>query len=489
LTTVLIIVFAAYFLLYCLKVKNPDHAVYVYLIVWTIFPKYVRLSEFNDFSSHWTAGLYIFDFVNAITAFGLLIVCLSRPKSSNSRHSRIVNGILIAFVGMTITSIVSGVFLSWDHSANFDIVEYYVRPTLSMIYGAIFGWACQRYIDSLRKIERLLGCIVFSGIELTVEVILFYYGGLLPELRRHIVNVSGRFLSISYLSFDAVGVVIIISVCSTLYFAITRKSVLLGMLALFMLLPAISSAERAPLSGALLGMCAIVFFCAPRRYSRVLGPLGVGIMGIGLWYAAINLGDLPTRLNAFFGGVTSPNNTLTETFYARVGLWLRGLDIFIHYFPWGVGNNLVAYHMSLQIPAHFNDTLEGLPYAYYRNVVENVHITNTHNAFLEFVIENGLLGMLVLGSWCIVIATKFRRFWNQRGKNVESREYVAQACIYAGIIGMTWRYMFEASDKLYFWLFFTMVALNLLPRLLAPKLPLRCKLGTSGSPVSDVGDD
>jgi O-antigen ligase len=473
LISIAILLFGLGFLVFALNVRKPEHAVYGYLLVWMLCPKWAHLSHLGiDLPEQLTDSLFLSDFVNAIIAFGLLLVCLLRRPKSTPRYARSINFILCGFLLMAAVSLTSGLFCTFSLRSDLSIMDYYVRPTLSMVYDIIFGWAFLRYIDTQKKIERFLACFVVSGIELVCEVFLFYYFHLFPALGHHAINPDGRFLSLTYLSFDTVGLVAIIAICSTFYFAITRKSMLMVALMFLMFLPIVATLERGPLSAAVLSLCAVGLFCLrlPKRYLKIVLPIGLAgllVSSVAILHVGSNLSDLPSRINRALGVTTGPTSTLQDTFFARVGLWFRGIDIYVDNFPFGAGNHLVDYYMGQPVPAHFYGVLDGRAYSNYRAVVINGRLTNTHNAFLEFIIENGIGGLVMLGVCILIILRQFHCFilGNRLDHRPNDRSYVAQACIYACMIGLAWRYFFEASDRMYFFLFSVLTMISILSNL------------------------
>jgi O-antigen ligase len=94
-----------------------------------------------------------------------------------------------------------------------------------------------------------------------------------------------------------------------------------------------------------------------------------------------------------------------------------------------------------------------------------MYVTNTHNGFIEFIVENGLPGMVLMLVCLAFIGRRFRRFleMRKRASGRRNRAFVAQACIYACAFGVIWRYFFESGDKLYFLLFAMLTMIVFLP--------------------------
>jgi len=170
-----------------------------------------------------------------------------------------------------------------------------------------------RFIDTQRKVERILACFALSGGELIAEVVLFYYGNAVPALRPYLVNIDGRFQSLAYLhstlwaSFRSSRYV----QCSISRF--TRRSLLMLGLTAAMFLPIIATAERAPLSAGALSLCVAGFFTLRRRYARWCLVLGIAGAVTAVWYVGSDRGDFATALNSRLGGKADPNSSLQDS--------------------------------------------------------------------------------------------------------------------------------------------------------------------------------
>jgi len=129
-----------------------------------------------------------------------------------------------------------------------------------------------------------------------------------------------------------------------------------------------------------------------------------------------------------------------------------GADIFLSQFPLGVGSGLVQYQMQT-VPAHFSGVTSGDLRRAYEHQVLTDHVTNSHNFAVEFVAENGFVGLLIAIATAVAFIRNFRRFFIRPipfGDSPARRAHVAQACVYGCIAGVGWRCMYEAEPPIYF---------------------------------------
>jgi O-antigen ligase len=322
-----------------------------------------------------------------------------------------------------------------------------------MIYAVLFGWGCSKYIDTLEKAERLFIIVIIGGIELIAEVILLYYLNVVPYLSTWVLdtNSTGRFNSLAYLSFDTVGLISILNICCAIYFIMERRKYIYLGLIILMFLPIVATLAKAPFTAALLSI-AVIFALRAHRHRRLW--LSLTLLGVlaALALDSSSFANLPNIINTAFGGTRRDDNDVTQTIYARFGLWLHGADIFLLRFPLGVGNGMVEYAMAAEAPMHFERYVHGDLYDVYSAVAAHQHITNIHNVFIEVVVENGICGIAMLGVYVGLLWVTFIRFLRAPpATNAFERKIVLmQACVYGALVGIGWRFIYESGDKLYF---------------------------------------
>lgn len=437
--------------IYCVVTKRPARMVYCFFAIWLFFPRFIR--QIPIFGPLPWIDIRVSDFLLFIGAIGLLIKCLPRPAGVGSvrpppRSLRfIVYGLLCA-VGFSFVFalVLEGKF--GHPEMDRGTLLLLIRPTLDAVYGVIFFLGCSRFITNLKRVEILLLMLMGLGCELVLEVITVYYLHLAPFLTPWVINESGRFLSLPLLSFDSVGYFSIAAICCTLYFAFSRSKRWLYAVVPLMLLPIAATLAKAPLGGAIFAV--IVFGALLARKNRASRFIIAGVATLLVFVQGIAVIEiLPNVINGGLGGATRSDYDIDTTFTSRIGLWGRGLDIFIYTFPVGCGSGLTEPTM-IETPLFMQHVLFGsLLRAYNSVAVNESHFTNPHNAFVEFVAENGLPGLLVEGFALVAIGSRLLSLGRRRPKlHPANRKFRgAEACVFAALVGLGWNSLFESGDK------------------------------------------
>lgn len=452
LVTFLAVVGMLYFVV-CMKSRHPEYALYGFVLVWAFFPKFIGNLPLLGAMPY--EGWHPYDQVELIAALTLLCVCLFRGRRGERSDGHLAIRLFLAlFLAMTAASAVSGVLLAdWAAVVNYrdTAILYYIRGSLWLAYGAIFAWGCLLFLDSRRKVEGLFACFVLCGLYLTADVVLLYYLHLVPALDPWVRDsaVGVRFASLSFLSFDAVGLVSIPAIAMTLYFAVTRRSPVFYGLAALMLLPILGTLQKAPLTGAVITIAAILIYTgAPRVRAAamftVLAMASVSVMG--------QLDLMVGSVNEALGGASRPRFAESgENIAGRLALWLRGVDVVVDHFPVGVGNGMVPYHFEQGVPPYFDGLTTGSLRELYQWQAFSPRVTNSHNMFIEFAAEHGALGIAVLIGFVVLI---LRRSPGLRRPSPDDTDawwpFVARVSLFGSLIGLSWAYLYQVEPKLVF---------------------------------------
>lgn len=446
--------------------QKPERAVYGFLLNWLLFPKYI--SWLPVLGSMPTAGWRPFDIAEISTAFTLLLVCLFKRPNLRWRGQGWYHSYLFAFFIMAVISFIAGnYFTNWSeitatkYTADITYLNY-SRAALAPVYGALFAWGCLLFITTQKQVETIFLLFVISGIELTIEAVFLYYLRLVPALEPWVVDTGSaiRFNSLTFLAFDTVGLVGIIAISFAMYFALVRRSVLIWALLPVMFLPIVGTLGKAPLTGALLAVIAVVLFNLRRRWLPIAA---VAMFAVWIPLATLDADVMMGSLNERLGRQSREElMSAGEAFYGRVALWLRGADIFLSHFPMGVGNGLVEYQMAQDTPPHFMDLTRGDMRRAYEHQVLTDHVTNSHNIVVEFVTENGLFGLALAAAYLSTFLGLFRNFMMRPRPTKGTaawRARVAQGALYGCALGVAWRCLYEVQPKIYF-LFLSILVLS-----------------------------
>lgn len=453
---------------YVLGSRDTVRPLYGFVLGWLFFPKYIqRLPVVGGLP--WE-HVRIFDFVEAIMGLVLVLAIVLRRGSPRDgwrerrRFRRL--GLTLLVVG-TVSLVCEFIYAGQGSYPGDDVpMRMRVRPMLTIVYGVIMLFGCLTFVRSLRHVTVILSLFALAGLELLFEVVFLYYLNLLPFLNLWVMHGSGRFDSISLMSFDAVGFVMIAAMSCAGFFVLRSRNIMrLGIVPL-MFLPVIATLQKAPLTGALVSFGFLLWYGFRRL--RVVLVIAVGwlVLFQSVTMTAIESGA--SEINLSLGGAERRNISALDTLTARAALWLRGVDLIAHNFPFGTGEGMTQQHMGAAIPQFAQDLIVGFVSRVDMRLFAAAHTTNVHNAYLEFIIEHGLFGFIPLVMFLAILGRNFASFVRQyRDFQTEQgiRIYTAEICVYAALFGIGWRFLFQSGNKYYFVLFIFLFLSSLLRRL------------------------
>jgi hypothetical protein len=147
--------------------------------------------------------------------------------------------------------------------------------------------------------------------------------------------------------------------------------------------------------------------------------------------------------------------------YARLFLYANKLDLFIQYFPLGLGgggsgkyffysNPIILTHLE-NITYLDSDTLFNLAKDKYHNY--GSHASSSHNTFLDIIADYGALGLFFV-VWLLYIPLKILVYWSSKSvRNINKIQILRRSAI--AVISLT-VFSFFLSIGSYLWLFMFM---------------------------------
>ncbi|KKM15581.1 hypothetical protein LCGC14_1694610 [marine sediment metagenome] len=386
----------SYVICFGIKSRKPVNSLYAFLLITLFLPSggnnwvVVHIVELP--------GVSMLDLFLNVAAFTICIHLL-RPNPLRPSVSKRLRQFCIL---ISLTAIVSFTFalVRAIGGSNYLMVpvasEELVGPA-PLLHGAIFLYGCTALITRIKQIEGMFLIIVLSGVELVLEAILYFYLELplpLAERSVSISIISGQktFRSLIFADNLITSFVCLASIGCVLYFAFTRKTYkfLLLLLIPLLFLPIGVGYERAPLVGAFLAVFSFFLFSGFIRSSGkvIISTLIVCLsLFINIKSITINVFDLlfdtSTRRPLYF-------INYMDSWSSRVGSYLRGMDVVLFSFPFGVGpKNMVNYAMSSpSVPTYFLSFLPTvLGKEFYMNISSGSHVTGPHNFYIYFMAE------------------------------------------------------------------------------------------------------
>jgi len=460
----LLILALAVYIIFLGMVAKPQWSVYAYLLVWILIPKASRMVYVTgeDLAG---GDITLFIFFETASVLAILLALFYRRKRYRIKMYRLERNTMLVFLAASVISfiiasgIMSGVmpygmsgmweFINANSFAHFRLLNF-----LGIIYAIVFFLGCVAFITTKRDSEILLFIIALTGVELVIEVIFLYYLHLIPSLLQWTMHKSGRFMSIMYTDFDMVGQIIIASTTCALYFIMTRRLYVYLLLLPLMMLPSALTFQRAPLLGLVAALILFSHCIIAQKKMRLFVYAGVIVV---LLLMALDAGKILTSAagGAFTGG---PRESLTssDSFFGRMMIWTRVSEIIVFLFPFGAGPGMVFLALNYEVPSYLSSILDLFVgdlslYRYYLLIASAEYTTGVHNVYLEHIAEFGLLGLISLVMFITAIAKNFLSYRRESAKGmVEYDLQVAQACVYAVLLGLGLQSCFESASRVYF---------------------------------------
>ncbi len=445
--------YIAYFGLYA----KPAWSLYAFIALWLFTPK-IPLRGFLPLGTEWGAATG-YNVIEVMATLAILLALWTREKARRRiRPFRPLARFCLLFAGAGALSFLISIAFQTDLVIIASISPASrLLPLLSMIYAGVFLFGCMAFITTLKQIETFLFLFVASGIELLFETLIFFYLRLFPALHTPgAIHYSGRFNSMAFMDFDMVGVISIVNLCATLYFIVTRRNHWMGALFPLLALPLLCTFQRAPFLGLLISL--MVFAWLASGFLLRWSLLTIGLLCFALVAFSDGWKGTAQLVARSLGADVHTNYESDTTMFIRFGIYAGVLDLVVDRFPLGIGPGMVRYIVSDHVFPFSQEYVtpqwlaENREFSReYQNFRARVHATSTHNAYLEFVVENGLLGIVLLGLFFALLSRNVRasKSWLRSRVRNRNKANLALACSYAVLIGEGIFYMFESSTPSY----------------------------------------
>lgn len=442
---------------------RPQWSIYAYLLVWMLVPKASRL--------YWLTGgedlpsrVTLHTFFEAAASLAILVALLTEKEKGNLLKRYPILGWTVGlFLAATTVSYlaVSGymeLIASLEVSRLWDHINSQAQPLelllqfLSCVYGAVFLFGCAAFITSKRHVETIFFLMVFMGMELTVELIALYYLKLFPAVLKWTSTHQNRFNSFVYTDYDIVGQLMVIAVLCTVYFILTRKSHKLIILLPFLILISYLTFQRISLVSLFAAIGFLLYYAAPRFRKVVAWTVALSCLFFLFFDPEA---ELISYFQQNFMGEARPDLFESNSMINRFILYLRTLEVSLFLFPFGAGVGMVRYAMNFNLPDYnlWYDSLmtDSRQTSYYESVTILDRATATHNIYLEYLAECGVLGLMSLAMFMNAVALNFFEFRRRCANRAMGYDLLtAQACVYAMLLGLGVFYLVSGSNRMYF---------------------------------------
>jgi hypothetical protein len=456
---------------------KPEKAIYAHLILWCFFPKKTipTASLLGRMHLPDLVAVSLFSFLEIVSIITIIVALLVRRKQWLPNRSTML---YLLFFLVALSSIITVFFVGVPPDfPNIEGKNIYTFLHMSPLFFGLVIWSgCAAFIKNKKQVETIFLIFMLMGIALILELIIFKYLKLFPAIRYWVFHPRGNYDSLLFYDYTVTGMFSIISICSAMYFAFSRKNYVIVALAVLLFLPIAATYQKGPMVG---GIAAVICFLwmvvKPGRRIAYLFVIAVLICCFVLFgYGKIFLTTLDTVLS---GDVRSSSGGYftSDSLFSRLGIWSRALDIFIFSFPLGAGPGMVPYYMSYSVqkytPVYISPyrTEYSAPASvvYYNQVVSGKRVTGAHNLYISFIAEYGFLGIVALSFFMIVVLHTFIQFRERMNgyPQVFKNNFLPQICVYSSLLGLGIYNLLYHQFQFYFLYFLFFYLTSLLPRL------------------------
>jgi hypothetical protein len=453
-----------YWIFFSIIIKKPEYSLYAFIIVTLFFPRGYYYAS-NPIIVNRDYGVFPFLIVQIISVFPIIIQ-LIRHGISNSQISiklrRFRFYISIAVISLFVFELIRNFVGSfWGELVYESSLLYGVN----LFSAVIFLYGSISFIKKVEHIKKIFIIILFGGIELVLETILYGFLRLpfLPRVENVIsgpMEMEGRFFGLIFGSNLLLVIVCFAAIGVSLYFIFSSRRYIFLVLVPMLYLPAIMTYERAPIFAGLL--VPFIFFLFVTKSKKI--RIAIFISAISFIFLYNNVVEIVTSHNLFSINKNRPyyfsGDNLFGSWMQRIGNSFRGIDLFVFSFPIGIGvGDQRFYEMvsSPKVPALFT-SLSHYEFAFnesYWKLLSGMHQTDPHNLYIKFITEYGLFGVISL---IIFISSFFSRlllFLKSKKILIEEHKhlFLIQASSIAVLFGMGAYFFFQAFT-LYPLLFF-----------------------------------
>lgn len=469
---------------FALRTSHPQWLLYAYWALWLFFPKDLRLASLSAHHYDLPRGVTVFSVLEAVAAFGIVVALVKHRRGLTfPRESKWVvalAGMLLVCAVIALTSSL-GVFDAIVPAQasglsrflrHFGQLPYRVLPVLEILYALVLVVGCSRFIGDIGQLEPFLWLSALSGVELCFERLIFMNLGIAPSLH-HLVVIEGRFNSIVFSDYDWVAIFCMLSICSALYLGLRGRK--WGWVAFALSwYPLLGSYQRAPILGVVAALILIGGWLASRR-QVLIGVAAVVALVVAMTAAAPS--HNPLRLvGSTLGGQVRSNYFDTTDGTERLAYAKRGLDVFEYIFPVGAGPSMALEAMSYPTPgvkANLSSPLAS--HLYYLLSIGDI-VTNPHDIYIEFLVDFGILGALLIVAYVAVVARLFarRRRTGEASDGEARRARLLQAVAFGMTLSLGVEGLLSYDFQFPYFVFIlplVLVALSSAPRTKAPTSP------------------
>ena len=432
--------------------KYPERSIFIYLLLWITFPKYIRYLPI--IGTYDLPGINYFDIIQAIFTFHIVFLLFKSGYKNFSKFKipKPVNKITLFFIITVMLTTIFG-FIRYfyfvpkvSHIEIGNLVEYSFMP----FSGVIFFLGLFAFINKYKQVEKIIYIFSLAGVLLLLEHLLLVQLDLFNVLKIYAYAADQtRFNSLIYGSYDIKGIFCVLSVSSFFYLAFRKRKYYLLIFPLLLIFPIITTYQRTSYLGYAVAIIvfSLIYFKQIKQFTRILITMILILITI---YISFNQKSFTQSFNNLITGnqmVRQDNAADNQSFFDRVGLWYRAADLFIYSFPFGVGEGMYeVYSTKKFVPDYFEPLVNQRAKNAYR-AISTYKTSKTHNVYIQFISEYNILGLLVL---YLFIRQLLRQIKTSKIKKLTQFNYLYAATIVSMIYSLGIMISFDSTIRIYF---------------------------------------
>jgi len=406
--------------------KKPEYSLYALMIITLFFPRGYNYDD-TTFIINRQFGLYPFVLMQFIAGFTVLLHIINKKYNiiSNSKLRNYIVFLGLMLIVSFLIELVRQLFGGfYNELVNEDSVTFYI----DIIVATTFFFGCVLFLREKRKIDIILYIIIISGIELFIEVFLYMILKLDLPRAQNVIGFEGRFESLIFKSFTTLVYVSFTAIGATLFLYRSKRKLIYLILTFIVSLPIIFTLQRAAMIS---GFSVIIVYISLVTQKKTVKISILLLLLLSLLISFDFLANFILKNNIMFIAENRPYIFNPESYSGsglqRLGLAIRGIELFFAYFPFGVGadyTRLMDLMASSKLPAFFMDIMSGVTDSRitsgYLNMLTGQYMTDTHNYYAMFLAAYGLFGFIIL---IILIKQYFKQFiflWNYHLTKIEN---------------------------------------------------------------------
>jgi len=440
--------------------RNPHRGIYMYLLVRFLFPKTLKVDlGGGEVVLLWRAAETI--------QFCLLMLLVAAKRDTIIPRLNVFPAMRKFFLAFVVTIAISTfaplvLEVTGIRRRGFDIsfLRELFLATHSLFAVGVFLVSIM-FLDSLPKMQALLKCLVACGVVGVMDTLLFYVLDASPAIRQATTGVSGGFGGLAFGAPDFLGRGAVFAFFAALGLGRLTGSRAYFWLAASFLLPVMVAASRPTLLSLVLAFLLYLYIGNSETKDRGKRQLPLIPTMVMLTAVFLTWGVLTFQAEAKVGRWVE-DATRREDFFSpdagvltRLAIWYRAADVMQETFPWGTGGGMLPYHMAPSkgstVASHFGAYLpvQGtvvVVQMYQRTL--NEEFTSAHNTYIEFIVENGLGGIILCGWFGLLVLRGYRRLRNTQPP-LAFEAKAALAAVVAMLFAASLNVMTDSAVKIY----------------------------------------